>query len=68
MSGEEAFNEMHAIRNDIPIILSSGYNEYNVVEQFAGKGLACFVQKPYQLSVLRQKIYDVLGEKKENTA
>lgn len=65
MSGEEAFHEMHAIRDTIPIILSSGYNEWNVVERFAGKGLASFVQKPYQLAILRQKIYDVLGETKK---
>jgi signal transduction histidine kinase len=62
MSGEEAFYEMHQLRSDIPIILSSGYIEHNIVERFSGKGLANFVQKPYQLNILRQKIYDVLGD------
>ena len=34
------------------MILSSGYSEANATERFAGKGLAGFIQKPYQFSTL----------------
>ena len=48
MDGEEAFRELRRIRADVCAILSSGYSEEDVVERFDGKGLAGFIQKPYQ--------------------
>ena len=47
MDGEEAFSRLRAIRPDIRVILSSGYNEVEAVRRFTGKGLAGFIQKPY---------------------
>ena len=60
MDGEEAFRELRRIRPDVRVIMSSGYNEQEVSQRFIGKGLAGFVQKPYNLaalgSVLRQTL------------
>jgi len=53
MDGEETFRELRRIRADVRVILSSGYNEQEVVQRFAGKGLAGFVQKPYTMDNLR---------------
>jgi DNA-binding NtrC family response regulator len=39
--------------------LSSGYNEQEVLSRFAGRGYAGFIQKPYQLDELEQKLRDV---------
>jgi PAS domain S-box-containing protein len=64
MDGEETFQEIHRIDPQIPVILSSGYNEQEAVQRFVGKGLAGFLQKPYQLSQLRQKLQEVLEVKK----
>lgn len=61
MDGEEAFRELRRIRPDIRIILSSGYNEQEVSQRFLGKGLAGFIQKPYQLASLEQILKQVLG-------
>jgi PAS domain S-box-containing protein len=61
MDGEETFREIHRIDPRIPVILSSGYNEQEAVQRFVGKGLAGFLQKPYQLSQLRRKLREVLG-------
>jgi len=47
MGGEEAFTELRRIRSDVRVILSSGYNEQEATNRFAGKGLAGFIQKPY---------------------
>ena len=60
MDGEEAFREIRRVRKDARVILSSGYNEQDVVSRFAGKGLAGFIQKPYNIkrlaSVMRELI------------
>ena len=63
MSGEEAFRELRRIHKDLPIILSSGFNEQDVTQRFVGKGLAGFIQKPYQTKELAAKLRDVLKNK-----
>lgn len=59
MGGEEALSRMKAVRADIPILLSSGFNEAQAVERFQGKGLAGFLQKPYRTSTLLEKVKSV---------
>lgn len=56
MDGEQCFRELRLINPDIKVIMSSGYNEQEVTQKFAGKGLAGFIQKPYKLSVLEEAI------------
>ncbi|HUW59699.1 MAG TPA: PAS domain S-box protein [Candidatus Bathyarchaeia archaeon] len=60
MNGEEAYELIHAIRPDTPVVLSSGYTEQDVSERFAGKGPVAFIQKPYVLQDLAKKLRDVL--------
>ena len=62
MDGEEAFREMRRLRHDVRVILSSGYNEQEVSQRFVGKGLAGFIQKPYQLSVLEKTLRRIFGQ------
>jgi PAS domain S-box-containing protein len=52
MDGKDAFRKMKAIDPGVRVILSSGYNEQDAVQQFLGRGLAGFIQKPYQLGAL----------------
>jgi CheY-like chemotaxis protein len=59
MDGEEAFRELRRIRSDIPVLLSSGYNEQEAVQRFIGKGLAGFIQKPYTRDVLAAKLREI---------
>jgi PAS domain S-box-containing protein len=61
MSGEEAFREMRRIDPEVRVIMSSGYNEYEVTQKFMGKGLAGFIQKPYSLSTLMDVIRNMPG-------
>jgi PAS domain S-box-containing protein len=58
--GEETLLHLRAIRGDIPVILSSGFNETEAVRRFAGKGLAGFLQKPYTAIQLAEKVHSVL--------
>jgi len=61
MDGLETFQAIHQLRPDLPVILSSGYNEHESVQGFLGKGLAGFLQKPYPLKELRSVIASILS-------
>jgi len=64
MDGEQAFGELRRIRPDVKVILCSGYNEQDATRHFVGKGLTGFIQKPYDLSALREKLMEILpGDK-----
>jgi two-component system, cell cycle sensor histidine kinase and response regulator CckA len=52
---------MKALRGDVPIILSSGFNEIEAVRRFKGRGLAGFLQKPYRAGTLVEKIGSVVS-------
>ncbi len=41
----------------------SGFGEQEIANKFIDKGLAAFIQKPYQMNKLEQKIKEVLGGK-----
>ena len=47
---------------DVKVIMTSGYNEQDIISRFVGKGLAGFVQKPYTSGDLLPKIRETLGE------
>ena len=56
MDGRETYRELRKIRPDIKVILCSGYNEQDATSRFSGKGLAGFIQKPFRIQTLIQKI------------
>jgi CheY-like chemotaxis protein len=56
MSGEETLAELQRIREDVRVILSSGYSEQEVIGRFDGYGIAGFVQKPYLVSRLVSQV------------
>jgi CheY-like chemotaxis protein len=56
LSGEETFRALRAIRADVKVMLSSGYNEQDATSRFAGRGLAGFLQKPYTASQLLESV------------
>ncbi len=60
LGGDETFRELRRIRPDVPIILSSGYDEQDATSKFAGKGLAGFIQKPYGARDLAEKVREIL--------
>jgi len=62
MDGEETFRALRQIRRDVPVVLTSGYNEQDVISRFAGKGLAGFIHKPFQNAALIAKLREAIGE------
>ncbi len=61
MSGEETLQRLQAIRPDVPVILTSGYNQLEAIRRFSGKSLAGFIQKPYTAAELAEKVKTVLA-------
>ncbi len=61
MGGEDTFTELCRIDPDVKVILSSGYNEQDATNRFAGKGLAGFLQKPYTPMELTNKLAHIFG-------
>ena len=62
MDGEQTFRELRKAYPGVRVVLMSGYNEQDATEQFAGKGLAGFIQKPYRPAELIAKIDAALGD------
>jgi PAS domain S-box-containing protein len=56
MSGKEAFRQIREIRPDVPVVISTGYSELVAIEQFGAGATIGFVQKPYTVSKLNEKI------------
>jgi len=60
MDGREAFLRMKALAPNVPVVLTSGYNEQHVMGDFTGGDLAGFLPKPYNRfqfeSVLRKAL------------
>ena len=61
LSGEGTLRELRAMQPSIPVILSSGYNEVEAIQRFAGKGLAGFLQKPYSARTLLEMVRRVIA-------
>jgi signal transduction histidine kinase/CheY-like chemotaxis protein/HAMP domain-containing protein len=61
MSGEEAITEMHGLRPEVRVILMSGYDEMEAANHFSLTKPAAFMQKPFQVATLAEKLRTVLG-------
>ena len=59
--GEETFSELSRLDSKVRVILSSGYSEQEAAGRFEGRGIADFIQKPYEVDALRAKLRAVLG-------
>jgi CheY-like chemotaxis protein len=58
MPGEEVFHRIRALRPEVPILLTSGYQEDNAAEVLCALPRVAFIKKPYRLDRLER----VLGE------
>ena len=60
LSGEETFARLQELDEHVTVILSSGFTEQEFHTLYGRSGLAGFVQKPYELSTLRQTLSKIL--------
>jgi PAS domain S-box-containing protein len=61
MDGEETFNELKKMNENIKVLMSSGYSEQEIAQRFADKGISGFIQKPYMSKDLIRKMKIILG-------
>ena len=63
MDGKDTFLALKGIDPDVKVLLSSGYSITKQIRELLDKGVAEFIQKPYRIAELSQKIADVLKKK-----
>lgn len=64
LNGDEALAQITALRPDACVILCSGYTKEEVDQQFTGRRLAGFIEKPFTPSELITRIRGVLAERR----
>jgi CheY-like chemotaxis protein len=60
LNGEEVFEELRRVRPDLPVVLSSGYAEQEILDRFGGR-LSAALQKPAPMATLLARIEQALG-------
>ena len=63
MSGEEAFEEMHRINPQVPIVLMSGFSEKLTFDRFDKVKPAGFIAKPFAYSALQTRLQPLFDRK-----
>jgi two-component system CheB/CheR fusion protein len=61
MGGEEALRQIKRINPDVPVILSSGFDESEAVRRFSGIKPQGFLQKPYTIERLVEAVAATLN-------
>ncbi|HET6430126.1 MAG TPA: PAS domain S-box protein [Phycisphaerae bacterium] len=61
MDGAEAAENIRRIKPDVPVVISSGYNEDEISRRFANDPPTGFIQKPYELNTLAAKMAQIIG-------
>jgi PAS domain S-box-containing protein len=57
-SGEQTLEELQRIRPGVPVILSSGFGEAEARRRFGRLQPAGFLQKPYSLKMLAERVHE----------
>ena len=61
MTGEEALPLMKTMRPDLPIILSSGFSETELLRRFKALGITGVLSKPYTVASILAKVTEALS-------
>jgi FixJ family two-component response regulator len=67
MGGEEALTVLRGINPDVPVILSSGFDESEATRRFASQKPAGFLQKPYSAQKLVNAVAAALKRPKRSS-
>ncbi len=63
MGGGEAYDRMKEINPNIKVLLSSGYSIDGEAAEILERGCNDFIQKPFRMNDLSEKIGEILDEK-----
>lgn len=64
LGGEEVFEQIRRIRPDARVVLTTGYDEQEILERQALAGLAGFLQKPFRLYDLQSALCAALAPRR----
>ncbi|MEZ4528607.1 MAG: PAS domain S-box protein [Desulfobacterales bacterium] len=67
MGGGKVFEHLREIRSDVKVLLSSGYSINGKAAEIMAKGCRGFIQKPFTLKQLADKVREVLDSEKSET-
>jgi len=62
LEGREVARQFRASRPDLPVLLTSGYGECEVMRSYAGVAVDGFMQKPFELGHLGDVLRNLLPE------
>ena len=60
MNGQETFHELFKINPAVKVLIISGYSESEVASRFSGEKIAGFIEKPFTLDELRDRLRENL--------
>ena len=61
LDGRETYEALREIRDDVLVVLSSGYTEEDALSKLGASGLVEFVHKPYKMNTLLAAVRRALG-------
>jgi len=62
LDGEGTFRELRLLCPELRVVLMSGFNEHEASHRFVGQGLAGFLQKPFRVENLRERMKEILTQ------
>jgi CheY-like chemotaxis protein len=61
MGGEQTLKHLRELREDIPVVLSSGYAEAEISARFDPDAIQGFIQKPFRIQALQELLAKILS-------
>ena len=61
-NGGKAFSQLKKINANVKVLIASGYAKDQQIREMMEQGCSGFIQKPFSLNVLSQKITNVLND------
>jgi CheY-like chemotaxis protein len=59
-NGGKAFDQLKRIKSDVKVIIASGYTEDQRIREMYEQGCIGFIQKPFRINILSEKILKAL--------
>ena len=63
MSGSDTYDKLKEINPDVKVLLSSGYSMIGTATEIMDRGCSGFIQKPFKMKELSQKLREILDDK-----
>jgi CheY-like chemotaxis protein len=60
LGGGAVFDHLKSVQPDVKVLLSTGYSISGQAEEILARGCAGFIQKPFNITMLSQKIREIL--------